>query len=81
MGYAKEIYRRAAKRLEQRRAEAARANDARAAEAAARLPQLEDIQRELAANAVAVTRLIVTSPERAQEELGALREKSLALQE
>ncbi len=81
MGYSKEVYSRAAKRLERRREAARRENEARTAEIAARLPQSVEIRREMAETALAVTRLLTASPERAEEGIAGLRDRNLSLQQ
>lgn len=81
MGYSKEVYSRAVKRLERRRADVRRENESRAAEIAEKLPQSAHIRREMAETALSVTRLLTTSPERAGEWIAELRDKNLALQQ
>lgn len=81
MGYPKQVYRRANAELARRKDAARELTAARAKEIAEKIPETERIRAELAQTAASVTRLVITSPQKAEEELQQLRERSLALQE
>lgn len=81
MGYPKQVYRRAHAELARRRDAARELTDARVREIAAKIPEIERIRAEMAETAASVTRLVITSPKKAEEGLEGLRIRNLALQE
>lgn len=80
MGYPKHIFKRANEELARRREAARMLGAHRSAEIAERIPEIAQIQRDMAESAMAVTRLITTSSDDLSQQIDALKNKSLALQ-
>lgn len=81
MGYPKQVYDRAWEQLSRRREDARARTRARREEIKAHIPELDSLERQMAACAAGVARAIVTSPGRAEELTKQLAKESLALQE
>lgn len=80
MGYPKQVYQRAGEELLRRREDARRLTESRAAEIAQKLPEITRLQREMAATAVSVTKLIMAADGDMSSKIWELREKNLGLQ-
>ena len=80
MGYTKQVYKYAQEELARRRDAARERNAARYDEIAKKIPRIPLIQEEMAETARKVTKTVILSPQNAKNEIGALRDKSLALQ-
>ena len=81
MGYAKEIYQKAQRALEESRAAAQQDAQRRRAALYAELPQLGEIERELSATGLAAAQAAIGGGEDAAKLIERLRARNLALQE
>ena len=78
--YSKQIYDKAWASIAARKDRSRQIAAARRSEVRARLPQIAAIEREMAAQAASVAKLVIADPERAGERIEALAEANLALQ-
>ena len=81
MGYPKQVYDRAWEALTRQREEARTLTRTRREEIGRRIPEVGAIEREMAVLAASVARVIVASPDKAEEMTLQLGKNSLALQE
>ena len=81
MGYAKEIYQKAQRALDESRAAAQQDAQRRRAALYAELPQLGEIERELSATGLAAAQAAIGGGEDAAKLIERLRARNLALQE
>lgn len=81
MGYPKEVYDRAWEELSRRAENARQRALSRREEIRRALPEIERIERDMAATALSVARVVVLEPSLAEERVAALREENLALQQ
>ena len=81
MGYPKQVYDRAWEALTRQREEARALTRTRHEEIGRRLPEISAIEREMAVLAASVAKIIVASPNKAEEMTLQLGKNSLALQE
>lgn len=81
MGYAKEIYQKAQRALDESRAAAQRDAERRRAALYAELPQLAQIERELSATGLAAAQAAISGGGDAPKLIDELRARNLALQE
>ena len=79
--YSKQIYDKAWATLAARRNQARETAAAHRAEIRARLPEIAAIEREMAAGAASIARLVIADPERAAEQIEALAQANLSLQQ
>lgn len=80
MGYPRQVYQRASEELGRRREVARQLGQARAAEIAKMLPEITDIQREMATTAISVTKLVAAASGDMSHQIKMLRDKNLDLQ-
>ena len=81
MGYPKQIYDKAWQVLDQRAAEARALTASRRGKAISAVPEIAQIEREMAVGAAGITKVVIASPDRAGELIQELAQKNLALQE
>ncbi len=80
MGYSKLIYKRASAELSRRKTQARELYESRQAEIAKKIPEILQIQREMAETAVSVTRTVMVSHSDMTSKLQELRTRNLDLQ-
>ena len=79
--YSKQIYDKAWAAIAARKDRSRQTAAARRAEVRAKLPEIAAIEREMAAQAASIAKLVIADPDRAGERVEALAEANLALQQ
>jgi DNA replication protein DnaC len=80
MGYAKPVYDRAWEELSRRRLFSGEENEKRRSEVLTALPEIANIEREMAGQGASVARVIVADPSGAEERILEMSSRNLALQ-
>ena len=81
MSYSKQIYDKAWAELAARKTSARESAAARRAEVTRQLPEVAALEREMAAQAASVARLVISDPQRAEERIEDLAARNLSLQQ